>query len=98
MKKIFEKRRNQQSALSIQPGRHPLGISQAKWFRILIESTSGTPPGFGKWVILKSSNWQLAISQTLPLEKQQLANGKQFAICNWPRAKAKTLMAWDIPS
>jgi hypothetical protein len=47
---------------------------------------------------LKSSNWQLAISQTLPLEKQQLANGKQFAICNWPRAKAKTLMAWDIPS
>jgi hypothetical protein len=56
----------QQLAISKWP-EHPLGISQAKCFRLLIEDTPGTPPGFGKWVILKSSNWQLAISQSKTL-------------------------------
>jgi hypothetical protein len=56
----------QQLAISKWP-EHLLGISQAKCFRLLIEDTPGTPPEFGKWVILKSSNWQLAISQSKTL-------------------------------
>jgi hypothetical protein len=46
-----------QLAISRWP-EHPLGISQAKCFRILIEDTLGTPPEFGKWVILKGKPYR----------------------------------------